>query len=176
MATNVEIKARVHDPAGLRERAEQLSDTPVELLLQDDTFFFVRKGRLKLRVLAPDRGQLVYYEREDRAGPKSSYYLVAPTPDPASLHAALAAALGVRGVVRKRRWLYMIGQTRVHLDDVEDLGAFMELEVVLMTGQSAEEGQAIATDLMARLGIAPEDLIEGAYLDLLEARAAAGPA
>lgn len=176
MATNVEIKARVNDPAGLRERIERLSDTPAELLVQDDTFFVVPRGRLKLRVLAPDRGQLVYYEREDRAGPKSSYYLVAPTPDPASLHAALAAALGVRGVVRKRRWLYLVGQTRVHLDDVEDLGAFMELEVVLQRGQSAEEGEAIATDLMARLGIATEDLIEGAYLDLLEARAAAGPA
>jgi predicted adenylyl cyclase CyaB len=176
LATNVEIKARVQDLAGLHERAEQLSDTPVELLLQEDTFFVVPKGRLKLRVLAPDRGQLVYYEREDRAGPKSSYYLVAPTPDPASLHAALAAALGVRGVVRKRRWLFLVGQTRVHLDDVEELGAFMELEVVLQPGQSSEEGQAIAEDLMERLGIAREDLIEGAYMDLLEARASAGPA
>ena len=176
MASNVEIKARVKNLAQFRERAERLSDTPVELLVQEDTFFVVPKGRLKLRVLAPDRGQLVYYERVDRAGPKTSYYLVAPTPDPASLHAALAAALGVRGVVRKRRWLYMIGHTRVHLDDVEDLGAFMELEVVLQPGQSAEEGQAIAADLMGQLEIAPGDLVDVAYLDLLEARASAGPA
>jgi predicted adenylyl cyclase CyaB len=176
VATNVEIKAQVKDLAALRERVEQLSDTPVELLVQEDTFFVVPKGRLKLRVLAPDRGQLVYYEREDRAGPKSSYYLVAPTPDPASLHAALAAALGVRGVVRKRRWLYLVGQTRVHLDDVEDLGAFVELEVVLQPGQSAEECQAIAADLMEQFGIASDDLIEVAYMDLLEARDSAGPA
>ena len=77
-------------------------------------------------------------------------------------------ALGVRGVVRKKRYLYLAGQTRIHLDDVEGLGQFMELEVVLRDGQSDADGQSIAEDLMAKLGVRTEDLLEGAYMDLLE--------
>jgi predicted adenylyl cyclase CyaB len=74
----------------------------------------------------------------------------------------------VRGVVRKTRYLYLAGQTRIHLDDVEGLGHFMELEVVLRADQSDAEGQAIAEDLMVRLGVRKDDLLEGAYMDLLE--------
>ena len=94
--------------------------------------------------------------------------LIFNTNDPENLKATLRLALGIRGVVRKTRYLYMVGQTRVHLDDVEGLGQFMELEVVLRDNQSDDEGQAIANDLMEKLGIAPTDLIEGAYMDLLE--------
>jgi len=168
MATNVEIKARVRDIAAVRAIAEKLSDQPCTVLLQEDTFFLTPQGRLKLRVLAPDRGQLIYYERADAAGPKRSEYFVSPTDDPASLKAVLAPCLGVRGVVRKRRLLYMVGNTRVHLDEVEGLGAFLELEVGLGADQGEAEGQATARELMARLGIQESDLIVGAYMDLLE--------
>ena len=168
MPTNIEIKARVHDMAGLRARAEALSDTPVQVIPQEDTFFYTPKGRLKLRLLQPDQAQLVYYERPDQDGPKRSNYHIFATSDPQGLKTALRLALGVRGVVRKTRYLYMAGQTRIHLDDVEGLGQFMELEVVLRDGQSDADGQAIAEELMARLDVSPEDLLEGAYMDLLE--------
>jgi predicted adenylyl cyclase CyaB len=168
MPTNIEIKARVHNLAGLRSRAEALSDTPVQVIPQEDTFFHVPKGRLKLRRLRPDLAQLVYYERPDQDGPKRSTYHIFETHDPEGLKTALSLALGVRGVVRKTRYLYLTGQTRIHLDDVEGLGQFMELEVVLRDGQSEAEGQSIAEDLMARLGVRKEDLLEGAYMDLLE--------
>jgi predicted adenylyl cyclase CyaB len=168
MPTNIEIKARVHDLAGLRARAEALSDTPVQVIPQEDTFFHTPKGRLKLRLLQPDRAQLVYYERPDQDGPKRSNYYIFATSDPQGLKTALQMALGVRGVVRKTRYLYLAGQTRIHLDDVEGLGQFMELEVVLRDSQSDAEGQAIAEDLMSRLGVRKDDLLEGAYMDLLE--------
>jgi adenylate cyclase class IV len=71
-------------------------------------------------------------------------------------------------VVRKTRYLYLVGQTRVHLDDVDGLGQFMELEVVMRPGQPDSEGQAIASDLMAKLGVEQADLLEGAYMDLIE--------
>ncbi|MBN1179952.1 MAG: class IV adenylate cyclase [Anaerolineae bacterium] len=167
MARNVEIKARVHDPERLRQRAEALSDTPPEVLHQEDTFFPTPQGRFKLRVLGPDLGQLVYYERQDVQGPKVSNYLVAMTDDPATLKTVLSAALGVRGVVRKRRTLCMVGRTRIHLDEVEGLGAFMELEVVLEPNQTPQEGEAEAHRLMAELGVEQADLIEGAYIDLM---------
>jgi predicted adenylyl cyclase CyaB len=168
MPTNIEIKARVHDLNGLRTRAEALSDTPVQVIPQEDTFFHTPKGRLKLRRLQPDLAQLVFYERPDQDGPKRSNYHIFETSDPQGLQTALRLALGVRGVVRKTRYLYLAGQTRIHLDDVEGLGQFMELEVVLRDGQSDAEGQAIAEDLMTRLGVRQEDLLEGAYMDLLE--------
>jgi predicted adenylyl cyclase CyaB len=168
MPTNIEIKAHVRDLAGLRSRAEAVSDTPVQVIPQEDTFFHTPKGRLKLRQLQPDQAQLVYYERPDQDGPKRSNYHIFETRDPVGLKTALSLALGIRGVVRKTRYLYLAGQTRIHLDDVDGLGQFMELEVVLQDGQSDAEGQSIAEELMARLGVQPEDLLEGAYMDLLE--------
>ena len=170
MPVNIEIKARVEDFDALKMRAESLSEAPVKVIPQEDTFFNAEKGRLKLRVQAPDEGYLIYYERPDQDGPKRSDYFLAKTNEPDNLKTALSLALGVRGVVRKTRYLYMIGQTRVHLDEVAGLGYFMELEVVMREGQSDAEGQAIAKDLMRRLGIREEALIEGAYMDLIESR------
>ena len=86
------------------------------------------------------------------AGPKRSDYLIVETSDPSTLKATLTAALGVRGVVRKTRRLYLVGQTRVHLDEVEGLGQFMELEVVLRPEQSNAEGQAIADGFNGKTG------------------------
>ena len=170
MPTNIEIKARVSDPAALRARAEHLSDTPVQVIPQVDTFFATRKGRLKLRELGPARAQLVYYQRDDRGGPKRSEYRIFETDDVEGLRETLTLALGVRGIVKKVRSLYLIGQTRLHLDEVDGLGQFMELEVVLRPEQSEAEGMAIATRLMAELGVDEADLLDGAYMDLLEQR------
>jgi predicted adenylyl cyclase CyaB len=168
VAANVEIKARVNDLDSMREVVERVADRPGELILKRDVFFHTPRGRLKLRVLGPEAGQLVYYERQDNAGPRRSDYLIAPTPDPSSLERVLGACLGVRGVVSKERWLYWVGNTRIHLDHVEGLGEFLELEVVLEPGQPAEEGAQRARELMERLGIGDADLVDVAYMDLLE--------
>jgi predicted adenylyl cyclase CyaB len=174
-ATNVEIKARVRDRALLAQSVESFNGGgPPAVLRQEDTFFRVPAGRLKLRKLAPDRGELIFYRRPDQPGPKSSDYSISDTSEPDNLRDVLAAALDVIAVVRKERWLYLVDQTRIHLDRVERLGDFVELEVVLRPGQSAEEGRAIAADLMRQLGILPRDLIAGAYLDLLSGQEGGG--
>jgi predicted adenylyl cyclase CyaB len=170
LPSNIEIKAYARDFAEIRRRAEVLSSQPVNILPQEDTFFNTPQGRLKLRVLSGNQGQLIYYTRPDQEGPKRSDYHIFLTNDPENLKRALELAYGIRGVVRKTRYLYLVGQTRVHLDDVEGLGQFMELEVVMQEGQSDAEGQVIAEDLMARLGVEGSDLVEGAYMDLLESR------
>jgi len=168
MPVNIEIKARVHDFTDLQKKAEQLSDTACQVIPQEDTFFNCPQGRIKLRELGSNRGQLVYYRRQDITGPKHSDYKIYPTDDPASLKMILSQAFGVRGVISKVRYLYMAGQTRIHLDDVKGLGMFMELEVVLRPDQTDAEGQAIAENLMRRLGIQEGDLIDTAYMDLME--------
>ena len=135
MPANIEIKARAAGfPNEIKSRAENLSNKPGEIILQVDTFFNVENGRLKLRVLAPDQAQLIYYTRPDQEGPKRSDYHIAYTSDPENLKRVLELAYGIRGVVKKTRYLYLVGQTRVHLDDVEGLGQFMELEVVMRGG------------------------------------------
>jgi len=168
MPRNVEIKARVSDFEALRVKTEALSDTPVQTIDQLDTFYTTPKGRLKLRVLAPDRCELIQYTRADDSAAKTSTHNIVRSDDPASFSRILESALPIRGVVTKRRHLYLIGQTRVHLDEVEGLGTFMELEVVLSEGQTAEYGAKIAKELMTKLGIKTEDLVSGAYIDLLE--------
>ncbi len=168
MPSNIEIKARARNFAEIKARAEKISDIPVQEISQEDTFFNTPQGRLKLRRLA-DHAQLIYYTRPDQEGPKRSDYHITRSDDPDNLKRVLELAYGIRGVVRKTRYLYLVGQTRVHLDDVAGLGQFMELEVVLDEGQSDSEGQKIAADLMSVLGVEWEDLIEGAYMDLLEA-------
>lgn len=168
MPVNIEIKARVCDFERLQHRAARLSDTPCQVLPQEDTFFNCPEGRLKLRESGPDQGQLIYYQRQDIAGPKHSDYKIYSTDHPAQLKFILAETYGIRGIVSKVRYLYLVGQTRIHLDDVVGLGKFMELEVVLQAGQSDADGQAIAEQLMDELGIKETDLIDSAYIDLME--------
>jgi predicted adenylyl cyclase CyaB len=170
MPANIEIKAQVNDFNRLRQTAEQMSDTPCQVIPQEDTFFNCPNGRIKLRELNPQLGQLVYYQRQDVTGPKHSEYKIFETDDPAGLKMILGEAFGVRGVISKVRYLYMVGQTRIHLDDVAGLGKFMELEVVLQPDQTDKQGQAIAEDLMRKLGILAVDLIDGAYMDMMETK------
>lgn len=167
MARNVEIKARSRDLAEQFALAASLSEKPPEILVQEDTFFNVPVGRLKLREFGNGLGVLVQYERADSEGPTESRYVLSVTKEPATLREALANALGVRGVVRKRRTVYLVGQTRIHLDEVEELGSFVELEVVLRPGEELAYGAAIAEDLMSKLGIEEGELIREAYVDLL---------
>jgi adenylate cyclase len=167
MPRNVEIKARVSDLQGLLERVKLVADSGPLELLQDDTLFLCANGRLKLRELSPTEGELIFYQRDDVSGPKESRYLISVTSDPGSLRDTLAAALGVCGRVRKRRLVFLIGNTRVHLDEVDRLGTFVELEVVLADEQRAEEGEAVARRLMAQLGILESQLLSGAYVDML---------
>ena len=168
MPVNIEVKARVYDFDRLRQKAEKLSDSPCQVIPQVDTFFNCSNGRIKLRELSPHTGQLVYYQRVDMPGPKHSEYKIFETDNPAMLKEILTEAFGVRGVVTKVRYLYMVGQTRIHLDDVKGLGVFMELEVVLKPEQTDAEGKSIAKNLMQQLGIEEQDLINFAYIDLLE--------
>lgn len=150
MPANVEIKARVHDMRALQERAERVSGGPPEICMQEDVFFKTDRGRLKLRMVAGRDAQLISYERDDEPGPKRSSYFLCPVADPAALTRVLEATLGVRGIVRKRRSLYWAGRTRIHLDEVEGLGAFAELEVIL----EPNDTQAAAADDGVREGAA----------------------
>jgi predicted adenylyl cyclase CyaB len=167
MPSNIEIKAILNNREAVEAIAAQISDVEPELIRQEDHFFHCDAARLKLRILAPDRGELIRYERVDLAEARRSCYQIARTTDPLTLLEILSNTLGSAGIVRKERTLYLIGQTRLHLDRVSGLGDFMELEVVLRPDQSDEEGKAIAEALLLALKIEKQQLIEKAYIDLL---------
>lgn len=172
MARNVEIKARIESVEALTPRVAAIADDGGRVeLRQDDTFFACPRGRLKLRALSPREGELIFYERADRSGPRESSYVIAPSTAPDAVREALSRAWGQAGRVRKTRALYHAGRTRIHLDRVEGLGDFLELEVVLDEGERVDRGVAEAEALMAALGIAASDLVAGAYVDLLAGRA-----
>lgn len=167
MPSNIEIKARLRDREAAEAVANRLHASGPEVIHQEDTFFRCDSARLKLRSFGLDHGELIRYKRADTSGPRISEYTIAPTSDPRALLAILRDTLGQIGTVKKRRTLYLLGQTRVHLDEVEGLGNFVELEVVLQTGQSEAEGRTIAQGLLKEFAIDPDDLIERSYFELL---------
>lgn len=87
------------------------------------------------------------------------------------MHALLATALTTRGIVTKERHVYLAGRTRIHLDRVDGLGDFIELEVVLAPDADEAGGEAEAHDVFAKLGVSHDDLVAVAYVDLLNAGA-----
>ncbi|HET7315026.1 class IV adenylate cyclase [Salinisphaera sp.] len=167
MARNVEIKAVCRDRAALRLRIETLAGTPVVELRQDDSFFVCATGRLKLRDFGNGRAELIAYERPDTPEPSLSSYTRSETDDPAGIRATLSRALGCWTRVIKTRQLYMVERTRIHLDQVEGLGDFVELEVVLDAHEQPADGRREAERLMAELGIDARDLCVSAYADML---------
>jgi predicted adenylyl cyclase CyaB len=167
MARNVEIKASIYSVEDFLERVTQLTDSPPENIEQDDTFFICENGRLKLRTFSDGSGELIFYKRSKADGPMTCEYEIVPIEATDLLRRTLSRAYGDSGRVKKHRTVYMIGRTRVHLDRVEDLGTFIELEVVLDEGESEETGEHEARELMAALGIEDSALIDRPYVDLL---------
>ena len=175
MPANIEIKAVLRNRAAALACATRLAGSGPEIIHQEDTFFRCEDARLKLRIFHSDdetsrHGELIRYQRENRAEVRCSHYSIAHTSDPRILLDILTKTLGVVGTVRKTRTLYLVSQTRIHIDQVEGLGDFLELEVVLRKDQSEQDGQRIANALLAQFKIAEQDLIADAYLDLLAAR------
>jgi homotetrameric cytidine deaminase len=156
---NVEIKATDPDPARTLELALAAGAEDRGFLTQRDTYFRVARGRLKIR--EPD-GTLIPYVRGDQV---SNYDLV---PVDERVREALAQTLGVRVVVAKRRHLLMWEQTvRIHLDEVERLGHFMEIEAVAADGSDLARERDQLARLREILGIEEDRLIDSSYSDML---------
>ena len=164
---NIEIKARLSDPAAAEAVAARLADAgPHARLHQVDTYFFIPEGRLKLREIDGEEGcaELIFYRRPDSPGPKSCDYEIARVSDPAGINRVLDAAFGIRAVVDKQRTVYLYRNVRIHLDRVRGLGKFLEIEAV----EPDSGGESLVRELLEKFSIRPEDLVEGSYCDLME--------
>jgi predicted adenylyl cyclase CyaB len=167
LSRNIELKARLTDPGAARRVAERLCVGEAEVQRQTDTYFDCARGRLKLREIEGVGAQLIWYERPDQAEPKGSDYLLTPIPEPGVLRQALASALGIRGVVRKTRRIYLLQNVRIHLDEVDGLGSFLEFEAVLDSQTDDAAGRRQVEELRRQFGIAAGDLLTGSYGDML---------
>jgi cytidine deaminase len=158
---NIELKARDADPHRTLELALAIAEEDRGEIAQRDTYFAVARGRLKLREQEPGETELIHYRRADSAEPRESEYRIVPVADGRAVREVLDAALGIVVVVQKSRRLLLSQGVRIHLDEVEGLGSFVELEAV---GQS----DAAALDrLRAELEIGDDNLVVVSYSDLL---------
>jgi len=164
---NIEIKARVNSLSHVRAIAAEIATDYVGVMEQTDTFFHCPNGRLKVREVPGRRAELIAYHRADSATARSSDYTLVQIDDSSGLIAALKRTLGVRQIVRKRREVFLHHNVRIHLDEVERLGEFVELESVVSAGVDEATAMARLNELMARFDIHSDDLLAGAYADML---------
>lgn len=185
---NLEIKARVLDVDGIQSAAKGLATEYLGIMQQKDTYFDCREGRLKLREIkweqksdtndAPDQSaELIWYVRSDTETAKPSRYRMMEVKDPESLAMTLTDSLGCRDIVSKRREVMLYKNVRIHLDEVEGLGHFMELEAVqpgdsaIDSADSADFDSGVQLGLldwmMEQLGVTREHLIASSYVDLV---------
>ena len=168
---NVELKARDPDPARTLQRALELGASDEGEIRQRDTYFAHARGRLKLREQesggSPFWDELIEYSRADSADARTSTYRRVPVADAEPLREALDAAYGTLGTVAKRRRLLRFEGVRIHLDEVDGLGSFLELEAVADAGSDLSGERDKVERLRAELGIQEEDLVATSYSDLL---------
>lgn len=170
---NVELKGRDPDPAATLTAALAAGAEDHGVLRQRDTYFAAREGRLKLREQEPGGAQLIAYEREDAAHARPSGYHLVDVPEPVVLAAALGAALGISVVVEKERRLLVRDGVRIHLDTVDGLGHWVELEAVAAPGSDLDVEHTKLARLRDALGLTDELVVAQGYAALLLAAGAA---
>jgi adenylate cyclase class 2 len=134
---------------------------------QQDTYFEVNNGGLKLREERPGRPHLIQFERGDEPQQRESRYRIIDVDDGPMLSAALAAAIGVRVVVTKRRRLFLWRDVRIHLDSVERLGRFIELEAVAPPDSDLTREHQLIAELRNMLAITDDRLVAVGYAEKL---------
>ena len=167
MPTNLELKARYTSPQKAHARARACGAAPHGTLIQKDTYFRVPRGRLKLRETEGETAELIYYERSEETTERWSRFTRERVAGPAGLARVLTEAFGVLAVVRKRRELYILRDARIHIDDVEGLGTFVEFEV---TGGETPATIATMRELRDAFGIGDESVVKVSYSDMILAK------
>jgi adenylate cyclase class 2 len=170
MPENLEWKARLPDWDAALSAARRVATAGPEQQQQIDTYFRVARGRLKLRQIqraASESAELIFYERSDDRAAKSSLYVRQPLADATSWLAMLAAALGSWAVVTKRRTIFWHHNVRIHLDQVEGLGNFLEFEAVLATEADRAESAERLQCLIREFQLAEQQGIAGSYSDYI---------
>jgi len=170
MGKNIEIKAYCRNLLKFKTKLKQLPTTFEGDDVQMDTFFKVPKGRLKLRESKLYGNILIPYIRLDQSGPKQADYGLIKIDDVIKIKNLFTEMFGIIGVVNKKREIYLYENVRIHLDDVETLGTYIEFEAVVQNSNAIDTNRKKVEWLLGFFGIDQKDLIEDAYMDLLVRR------
>jgi adenylate cyclase class 2 len=163
----IEIKAKCHEPQQIEQQLKALNARFIGIDHQIDTYFQVPNGRLKLRQGSIEN-HLIFYNRNNQAGPKQSNVMLYRSPESEMLREILATAIGEKVVVDKYRQIYFIDNVKFHIDTVKNLGSFMEIEAIDENGTiGTQKLHEQCTKYMDLLGVKQEDLIENSYSDLI---------
>jgi len=168
MFFNIEIKARCADLDAARFKLRELGARFAGVDEQRDTYFATARGRLKLRD-GPIEKALIFYERPDSAAVKESTVALARLEkqgDLDDLRRALGEALGVRVEVFKRREIHFLGNVKIHLDEVANLGTFIEFEAKGDCESDRPRCQRQVEELMVTFNVRREDLQATSYADM----------
>jgi predicted adenylyl cyclase CyaB len=167
MPVNLEIKAHIPNLCSAEKIAIEIGANEAGVLIQTDTYFNSPNGRLKLREFPDENAELIFYKRdEDSIQRKSDFSIYKTTNAYAYEHKEiLTAAYGIRAVIEKRRKLYMFGATRIHIDEVKEIGSFIEFEIPVVNDDQAAKEQM--NFLIDRFGISPNQFITKSYIDLI---------
>jgi adenylate cyclase, class 2 len=164
---NVEIKASCNDLEKIRQVLNRLNARSVGTDLQTDTYFNVNAGRLKLRE-GNIENNLIFYDRENKPGPKNSSFQLLKISDPDSLKTMLTNSMGIKMVVNKKREIYFIDNVKIHLDMLEELGSFVEIEASnLYADLTNEQLMEQCNFYIKEFGIIDADLIQDSYSDMM---------
>ncbi len=164
---NIEIKARCNNPDEIREILKSENAEYKGLDHQIDTYFKVSHGRLKLRE-GNIENNLIYYERENEKGPKQSNIILCTTAPHSQIKEILEKSLGIIAVVDKQREIYFIGNMKFHIDEVKDLGSFVEIEAIDKYGtRGIEKLTEQCNHYLNLFKIKKDDLIDVSYSDMI---------
>lgn len=164
---NVEIKAKCREPGAIRHYLLSHGAESKGVDEQTDTYFNVFGGRLKLRE-GNIENNLIFYERDNKTGPKHSHFQLVKLEDPKGLKEVLTKSLGIKTVVRKKREIYYIGNVKFHIDEVPSLGSFVEIEAGnILADLGEKELKAQCEFYLDAFGIREDDLIDASYSDML---------
>jgi len=168
---NVEIKAKCFHPQQVEAFLLNANARFVGTDQQTDIYFNCPNGRLKLR-RGTIENNLIFYYRPDTKGPKQSSFQLTPVADGGAMQALLTEALGVAITVEKTRRIYYLQNIKVHLDELEGLGSFVEIEAGNITNpaKTVDDLQAQCHALMLAFGIEDSHLIDKSYSDMVAAR------
>lgn len=164
---NIELKAQYPDLDEAEKIAQALGAEFKWRRNQVDTYFRVGRGRLKMRVEESEIPELISYFRPDSRGFKESEYSRLKVPEPELLKQMLTQNLGLLVVVKKTRALYLFKNIRIHLDNVENLGHFLEFEGVIDSNEQLPETESLLEDLRKKFKIMNTDVISHSYSNLL---------
>jgi adenylate cyclase class 2 len=164
---NIELKSVCTNLHSAKQKCKQIKAKYKGILKQIDTYFNINPGRVKLRNVNGRKFELIYYSRVGKGSEMESDYEIIKLSDDKEIKSIMKSTIGIRGIVKKKRELYIFENVRIHLDTVSKLGTFIEFEIVCKSPKDLKETPRKMNYLKKVFEIKQKNLISKSYIDLI---------